>query len=324
MMHINDTTDEAVQSRAVQPQDFERIRDLLVKTLAIAPLGFNWDIRRWEGMRWYDWRAAGNPDWHKDSQLWETGAGEPVGLVHPDGIGFPYLEIHPDYRYLEADMITWAEAHLTGPAPDNAGRELQFLVYDYDVHRQRILAERGYQEMPYGGVIRHLRLGQQPLAEPDLAEGYTMRTPQPEDDQDAQQIADLLNAAFNRTFHTALEYQRFTRRATCFRAELDLVAVAPDGRFAAYVGIPYDEFNKHGIFEPVCTHPDHRQKGLAKAVMQEGLRRLRAWGAVDVVVETGDMIPANRLYDSLGFTEMYKGHMMQKTFRTDTAPVESP
>ncbi|MFZ0546808.1 MAG: GNAT family N-acetyltransferase [Candidatus Promineifilaceae bacterium] len=89
--------------------------------------------------------------------------------------------------------------------------------------------------------------------------------------------------------------------------ELDLVAVARDGRFAAYVGVPYDAYNRRGIFEPVCTHPDHRQKGLARALMQEGLRRLKALGAVDVVVETGDMIPANRLYASLGFTEMYNG-----------------
>lgn len=320
MKHFNDN----VLSRAAQPEDYERIRDLLIETQTLAPLGFNWDIRRWEGMRWYDPRVAGNADWYRDSQLWETGAGQPIGLVHADGIGFPYLEVHPDYRYLEVDMITWAEEYLTEPAPDNAGRRLQFFVFDYDVHRQGLLAARGYQEMGFGGGIRHLRLGHQPLAAANLAQGYTMRTPQPENDHDAQQLADLLNASFHRTIHNALEYQQFTRSATCFQAKLDLVAVAPDGRFAAYVGIPYDEINKRGIFEPVCTHPDHQQKGLAKALMQEGLRRLRAWGAVDVVVETGDMIPANRLYDSLGFTEMYKGHMMQKTFRTDTAPVESP
>jgi hypothetical protein len=48
--------------------------------------------------------------------------------------------------------------------------------------------------------------------------------------------------------------------------------------------------------------------------MQEGLLRLRAIGAIDVMVGTGDMIPANRLYDSLGFTEAYKGHIWQKVF----------
>ena len=305
---IVDTDQTTIISRPVQREDYERIRRLLLETLAIAPIGFNWDIRRWEGKCWYDKEVTGNPDWHKNSQLWETTAGQLIGLAHPDGWGFPYLEVHPDYRHLEAEMIAWAEAHLTEPKTDNKGRQLQFFVYEYDVHRQQLLAERGYRKMSYGGVIRHMRFGEQPLARPRLVEGYTLRTTNPEDNQDAQQIADLLNASFNRDFHNALEYQQSTRHATCFHPELDLVAVAPDGRFAAYVGIPYDAFNKRGIFEPVCTHPNHRQKGLAKTLMQEGVHRLKAWGATAVVVETGDMIPANLLYPSMGFTEMYKGY----------------
>ena len=46
--------------------------------------------------------------------------------------------------------------------------------------------------------------------------------------------------------------------------------------------------------------------------MLEGLRRLHALGAVDATVGTGDMIPANRLYDSIGFTEVQKGYVWQK------------
>jgi ribosomal protein S18 acetylase RimI-like enzyme len=305
---IIDTTQKTVSSCPVRREDYERICCFLLETLALAPLGLNWDIRRWEGKCWYNLDGNGNPDWHKNSQLWETSAGQLVGLVHSDGLGFPYLEIHPDYRHLETEMIAWAENHLTEPKAGNTGCQLQFFIYEYDVRRQQLLEERGYQKMDYGGVIRHMRLVQRPLVQPQLAKGYTLRTTNPENGRDAQQIADLLNAAFNRTFHNALEYQQFTRHATCFHPELDLVAVAADGRFAAYVGVPYDQFNKRGIFEPVCTHPDYRQKGLAKALMQEGLHRLKALGAVDVVVETGDMVPANRLYTSMGFTEMYKGN----------------
>ncbi|MCB0036819.1 MAG: GNAT family N-acetyltransferase [Anaerolineales bacterium] len=305
---LPNTTQTAIYTRPVRRVDYERIQALLQLSLPITPLGLNWDIRRWEGKCWYDPHENGNPDWHKNCQLWETSVGQLVGLVHSDSLGFPYLEIHPDYRYLEVEMIAWAEGHLAEPQADQKGQQLQFFVYEYDVHRQHLLAERGYEKMAYGGVIRHMRLGRQPLERPQLPNGYTLRATNPENEDDAQQIADLLNAAFNRTFHNAQEYQQFTRQATCFRAELDLVAVAADGRFAAYVGVPYDPVNKRGLFEPVCTHPDHRQKGLAKALMQEGLQRLRGLDAIDVVVETGDMVPANRLYTRMGFTEMYKGN----------------
>ncbi|MFZ0548355.1 MAG: N-acetyltransferase [Candidatus Promineifilaceae bacterium] len=292
---------EIVTVRPIQEADFERVRLLLLESTALTPPGFNWNIRRWEGCRWYNPAAAGNPDWNRNSWLWETAAGQPVGLVHPEDQSHAALQVHPDYRWLETEMINWAEQTLA-----ENGR-LHFFVYDYDIHRRRILQERGYCKTDESGGCYHIRVGQQSLTTTQLANGYTLRATNPDVGRDAQQIADLLNAAFNRTFHTGLEYQQFTRNATCFVRELDLVAVAEDGRFAAYVGIPYEGTNRRGIFEPVCTHPDHRQKGLAKALMVEGLRRLKARGAVDVIVETGDMIPANALYTSLGFTELYKG-----------------
>lgn len=96
--------------------------------------------------------------------------------------------------------------------------------------------------------------------------------------------------------------------------QLDLVAVASDGRFAAYAAMNYDDANRLGIFEPVCTHPDHLRKGLAGSLMRAALHRAQALGARRVTVETGDMIPANALYDSLGFTEAYKAHAWRKTW----------
>jgi ribosomal protein S18 acetylase RimI-like enzyme len=145
-----------------------------------------------------------------------------------------------------------------------------------------------------------------------MAAGYTLRTTRPEELVDCQQIADLLNAAFNRTFHNPWEYHNFARHAPSFRQELDLVAVAPDGTFAAYVGIPYDEANRMGIFEPVCTHPDHLRLGLARALMTEGLLRLWQIGATEAIVATGDMVAANGLYTAMGFTEAYRNYIWRK------------
>jgi GNAT superfamily N-acetyltransferase len=147
-----------------------------------------------------------------------------------------------------------------------------------------------------------------------MAEGYTLRSTRPNDEDDCQRVADLLNAAFNRTFHTAKEFCMFATHSPSFRHDLNLVAEAPIGSFAALVGVTYDEANCRGIFEPVCTHPDHRRKGLARALMVEGLHRLKALGATDVYVETGDAVPANELYDAVGFAEAYRGHVWRKMF----------
>lgn len=309
------TTSDAILSRPIQGNDdYWRVHRLLLESVHMAPLGFNWDMRRWEGARFYDRHPTGNPHWADHSQLWETAVGQLIGIVHPDGPSTAYVEIHPDYRHLEPEMMDWAEVHLRGPAADGKGEQIHFFAYAYDTYRQELLTKRGYEQTNYGGVIRHLRFGQQSLIQPTLTAGYTLRTTNPEDLADCQQIADLLNAAFGRTFHNADEYQWFTRNAPSFRQYLDLVAVAADGTFASYVGIPYDMLNQRGIFEPVCTHPNHQKRGLGKALMQEGLRRLFVVGAVDVTVETGDMIPANALYNSLGFTEVQKGSYWRKLF----------
>ncbi len=299
---------DAVHSRPVRgPQDFWKVRELLVRT-ATTPLGLNWDVRRWDGAYFYNPNGAWSPDWAGRIRLWETEAGQLVGVVNWDGPREAHLQVDPDYRYLEPEMIAWAEEHLAGATAEGDARQLELYVYEYDALRQRLLAGRGYEKQTYGGMLRYMRLGQGPIPDQPIADGYTLRTTRPEELADCQRIADLLNAAFHRDFHNAAEYQAFTRLAPCFCPALDLVAEAPDGSFAAYVGVPYDAVNRLGIFEPVCTHPDHLRKGLARGLMLEGLRRLRAIGALAATVDTGDMIPANRLYDSLGFTEAYKGY----------------
>lgn len=302
-----------VTSRPFQGDaDWWRLRSLLVETVPLTPPCFNWDVRRLEGKRFYHPDPAQNSKWQTQVQLWETEDGRLAGAVNHESPGDAHLQIHPDFRYLEEEMIAWAEDNLAAPVDNGPQRAIEMVVYEYDALRHHLLEQRGYEKTPFWGFTRHMRLGHRPLVQPVMAEGYTLRTTDPENLADCRQIAAILNAAFNRSFHNAEEYQTFTRLAPCFHRDLDLVAVAPDGSFAAYVGIPYDEANRRGIFEPVCTHPDHRRKGLAQTLMHEGLLRLKASGAVDVTVDTGDMEAANALYTSIGFTEAYKGYSWQK------------
>jgi GNAT superfamily N-acetyltransferase len=309
------TTHQQITSRPIRDEeDFWRIYRLITRAFSITPIAWNWDIRRWEGKHFYDEAPDWLRQWAGRIQVWETADGDIVGAVHPEGKSDAYLELHPDYRRLENEMFAWAEEHLSAPSGDSLQRCLYVYAWEYDALRRRLLSERGYEKLDEYGVVRRLRFGGWSLPpRPPLAEGYTLRTTNPDDLADCQRIADLLNAAFRRDFHNAAEYQNFTRLAPSFRNELDLVAVAPDGSFAAYVAMPYEEPNREGIFEPVCTHPDHRQKGLAKALMIEALHRVRALGAATATVETGDMAPANALYDSIGFSEVYYGYTWRKT-----------
>ena len=63
-----------------------------------------------------------------------------------------------------------------------------------------------------------------------------------------------------------------------------------------------DPINRIGDFGPVGAVPAYRQRGLTRAALLEGLRRMQAQGMNRVCVSTGvSNTPAMRLYESIGF-----------------------
>ena len=290
-------------------EDFWLIRELLLSSYPHTPVAFNWEIRRWDGWMHHRRKPLSISRLAELVHLWETPDGVVIGAVHPEGSGDAYLQLHPDYRHIEEEMIEWAEHHLR--VPDN-GHRLDIYVFDYDTPRQHLLEGRGYRKTSQLMVTRRLRFGGRLLPAPEMADGYVLRSTHSDD---YQRVADIINAGFDRTSHSAAEVEGFMTRSPSFRHDLDLAAETADGSFAAYVGLTHDEVNRRGIVEPVCTHPDHLRRGLARALLLEGLARLRALGVADVYVDTGDAIPANRLYEAVGFTEAYPSYAWRREWR---------
>lgn len=291
--------------------DFRRVRRLLIDTYDITPVGFNWEVRRWDGFRFHNADPRPNRRWMDTIRLWETEHGKLVGAVHQEGTGDAHLEVHPDFRYIEKSMLDWAGTNLASSIEDSSARKLRVFAAEYDALRSELLEALGYEKTTTYEVQRRLSLEDITIPEPSLTPGYILRDINPDDQDDCRRIAGLLNTAFNRDIHTAEEVMVFFSHAQCFRRGLDVVAETPDGSLAAYVGVACVEENQYGVFEPVCTHPDHVRKGLARSLMLEGLNRLRAHGATSDIVGTGDQEAANRLYDSIGFTEAYRKYMWQ-------------
>ncbi len=85
--------------------------------------------------------------------------------------------------------------------------------------------------------------------------------------------------------------------------ELDIVAVGADGVIAAYANCWLDPANRIGDFGPVGALPAYRRRGLTRAVMLEGLRRMQAAGMNRACVSTTHTNTAARtLYESIGFS----------------------
>ncbi|HEX8996102.1 MAG TPA: GNAT family N-acetyltransferase [Ktedonobacterales bacterium] len=146
-----------------------------------------------------------------------------------------------------------------------------------------------------------------PLSEVSLPEGFRVRAVA--GPEEWQRRVDLHRVVYHPSRVTLEAYRRL-RAAPIYRPDLDLVAVAPSGDFVSYCILWYDERARLGEYEPVGAHPGWRRRGITRAVLVEGLRRLRTLGAERAIVLTNsDNAAAIRLYESCGFvahdTERY-------------------
>lgn len=296
-----------IRSRPYRIDDFHAVRKLLQTSYQLTGALHNWSLRRWDG--WHYHRADLSQISTNCIFVWENEAGEIVAVLHPEYKGSAFIEIHPHYRQLEEEMLVQAEDCLLVIVGYQPERKLHFWVRESDTSRQKILEKHHYDGLPHFAYIRK-RMMTRPVPELSLADGYKIR-PMRFDDGDRAQMANLLNAAFGRSIHSAKEYANF-QTAPCYRADLDMVVVAPDGTFAATAGVTIDDMNSYGEFEPVCTHPVHQRKGLARAVMTAGLHNLQHLGIKDAYVSAGDNPIANDLYEKMGFIHAEKIRLWQK------------
>ena len=153
------------------------------------------------------------------------------------------------------------------------------------------------------GSVRSLAFSR-PLVEPveiyPFPQGYTWRSVNHLDS--IASLVELHQAAFG-TVNMTVEYRNAMMNTPQYQQDLDLVAVAPDGSLAAFCVCGFeDEAKLTGYTDPIGTHPDHQQKGLAKALVSSGMALLTKSGSKKVELGTSsENIPMQKLAVSLGF-----------------------
>lgn len=124
-------------------------------------------------------------------------------------------------------------------------------------------------------------------ASPAAVDGFEIRSIGGEDEHAAR--ADAARLAFASILEPEAHRGRYLRfmQSPAYVLEHDLVAVAPDGTIASFAIYWLDTKLSLGQFEPVGTHPDFQRRGLARAVINEGLVRLAEAGIERARVMTG-------------------------------------
>jgi len=169
-----------------------------------------------------------------------------------------------------------------------------FIRHDHQTFQQ--MAQRlGFQATGEALVQTILDLRAGLPAMPVLA-GYQVRSLRQDD----------LAAGKPPVLHISAAMCRRIRNTPLYREDMHLVVVAPDARIAAECICWVDPVNSIGVFEPVRTQEGFQRRGLARAMMAEGLRRMAARGVRWAKVShfqsnTG----AASLYRAVGFREAF-------------------
>jgi hypothetical protein len=229
------------------------------------------------------WRCTTNdPEVLSKVRLWFTTEGQLVAFVWPGDDQIDWMS-HPHHRDLEANILEWAEVEYT-PRLSKADKSSDFRVwcYEQDSQRQSLLSARGYLRSTDYLALHSYSLVR-PLTSRSLPVGYSVRAFAGEAEIEAR--VNVHRATFHPSRMT-VEKHRKVMAAPTYRPDLDLVVVAPNGELAAYTIVWWDPLNRMGIFEPVGCHPAHQRRGLASAVLCEGMRRLRKLDATVAYVNS--------------------------------------
>lgn len=260
--------------------------------------------------------TAGDLDWwrfaHEDpavmrhTALWCAADGTVLGFAWPEGDEVTILA-HPARHDLEGAILAWAEARAAAqspPLPIVAARS-----FDEDASRVALLRARGYVRGEQAYRYRSFSLvGELPA--PVVPPGFSVRALRGDAELEAR--VAVHRAAFAPSRMTVAKH-RAVRTAPGYHPDLDLVAVTPAGTFGAYGLVWFDATNRLGVFEPVGADPDWQRRGLARAVVTEGLHRLRALGATTAyVISHAASLPANALYEAVGFRTVGEDHRWEK------------
>ena len=196
------------------------------------------------------------------------------------------------------EYVAWAEARARAA---DLRTIWPFWAFEFDTALIALMKSRGFVKLT--GLPGPLF--ERPLASlPDIPvpHGFTVHGVRNLDD--GRLRASVTHRAFRVDAdweHYWAEYAQFIG-SPVYEGERDLIVVSPDGRGAAACTIWFDAVNQVGLFEPVATHPDFQGRGLGKAVMTEGLRRMKAAGMTRAILgfDPGN-VAARALYTSMGF-----------------------
>lgn len=242
------------------------------------------------------------PEVTADTRLWREGE-ELLAWAFVDHWSNVHFEGRPPCDTWAAAVFAWAGDVLRARAATNERATLNAKSAESDAERITLLARHGFSMQPER-TLHYIRSLDEPIDEPILPPGFLIR---PLRTDEVEAAAELHRLAF-RTEYMTVENRRTMMTGAAYDPEGDLVAVAPDGKLAAYTIASISSVENaisgrsDGFTDPVATRPEFQRQGLAEAVLLAGCAHLKRRGATRARLGTSsDNVAMQRAAESAGY-----------------------
>jgi ribosomal protein S18 acetylase RimI-like enzyme len=284
-----------ISSRGYTPDaDFPQIQRFLFEVHKETGTFQNWLPSRFEN---------NHLDHIEDIRIWEeTDGGERrvMAVANPETKTIYFIQIRPGHPTLLDEAIQWIEAHLVSKkkAPTEE-QKIHIINLKGDREREAALLKRGFQRGKIYGVLR-VRDLEAPIPDASTPEGFQIRSVRGR--EDFEKLAANIRIVFGHGEWFTADTLEGIARGSFYIRDLDLVVEAPDGSIASFCTFRVDPVSRATELEPMATHPDYRGLGLAKALISEGMRRLKDHDPLLLYIDgAADNTAANRLFRATGF-----------------------
>jgi len=196
-------------------------------------------------------------------------------------------EVLPDVLEIISNLPNWSSMLLKSSI---------VTVRDDDVLFRESLEKRGWQESGESTIQTILEI--EPTQPSQLPEGFYFKR---------RAEATGLRHPMTVAGRNPINVESRLAQCSLYRPGLDYAVFDPSNETAAYALFWIDPETKVGLIEPLRTVKKFQRMGIGRAIVHEGIRRLREEGANEIKVSyKADNEPARRLYHSCGFRDAFR------------------
>lgn len=278
--------------------DFARVWRFLLDDYTHRQDQFIWLFSRFGDWKYGLWgeNKFFPPFFRENAHLWLNDLDELLGFaISESGDENFTIFTRPGCVWLYNEILDWVTGHWQG-----RGKPLKTEIHQFQTDEVRCLEEKGFTNRGMVAITRQYELAKKASEPILLPEGY--RIVDGLTDQNDRSKRALQRGAFAGTDEVRdvdLWAYAYSRECPCYFPQYDLSVIDTGGTHVASCLGFVDFEHRVAEVERVCTHPQHRRKGLAEAIIRACFHRLAASG-IQTAYITGYGDEALGLYGKLG------------------------